>query len=129
MVELDPLSLGLEVGGGGILGFLTGYAAKKVVKIVAILIGAQLALFKFLETRGVLEVNWDALYTGAANTTRAAANATMGGGNASGNATNATGNATAETAGAGGGLFESLLSVLPVGGGFTAGALIGFKKG
>jgi uncharacterized membrane protein (Fun14 family) len=126
MVELDPLSLGLEVGGGGILGFLTGYAAKKVVKIVAILIGAQLALFKFLETRGVLDVHWEALYTGAANTTKAAANVTIGG-NKTGNA---TGNATAEGAGAaGGGLFESFLSMLPVGGGFAAGALIGFKKG
>lgn len=125
MVDIDPLSLGLEVGGGGILGFLTGYAAKKVVKIVAILIGAQLALFKFLETRGVLEVNWEALYTGAANTTKAAANATMGG--------NQTGNATSEAGGsagaAGGGLFESLLSTLPVGGSFAAGAFVGFKKG
>jgi uncharacterized membrane protein (Fun14 family) len=119
MVEIDPFSIGLEVGGGGILGFLTGYAAKKVVKIVAILIGAQLALFKFLETRGVLEVNWEALYTGAANTTTAAANATVGG--------NASGNATAN--GTGGGLFQSLLSALPVGGGFAAGALVGFKKG
>jgi len=124
MVEIDPLSLGLEVGGGGILGFLTGYAAKKVVKIVAILIGAQLALFKFLETRGVLEVNWEVLYTGAANTTTAAANATMGG-NASGNASNTT----SQAAGNGGGLFESFLSMLPVGGGFAAGALVGFKKG
>jgi uncharacterized membrane protein (Fun14 family) len=122
MVEIDPFSLGLEVGGGGVLGFLTGYAAKKVVKIVAILIGAQLALFKFLETRGVLEVNWEALYTGAANTTTAAANATVGG--------NASGNATANGANAaGGGLFQSLLSALPVGGGFAAGALVGFKKG
>jgi len=122
MVEIDPLSLGLEVGGSGILGFLTGYAAKKVVKVVAVLIGAQLALFKFLETRGVLEVNWEALYTGAANTTTAAANATMGG--------NASGNATASGAdAAGGGLFQSLLSTLPVGGGFAAGALVGFKKG
>ncbi len=122
MVELDPMSLGLEVGGGGVLGFLTGYAAKKVVKVVAVLIGAQLALFKFLETRGVLEVNWEAMYTGASNTTRAAANATMGG--------NETGNATANGAeAAGGGLFESFLSMLPVGGGFAAGALIGFRRG
>ncbi|MFP4188909.1 MAG: FUN14 domain-containing protein, partial [Halobacteriales archaeon] len=86
-------------------------------------IGAQLALFKFLETRGVLEVNWEALYTGAANTTTAAANATMGG-NSTGNASNTTSQAAG-----GSGLFESLLSMLPVGGGFTAGALIGFKKG
>jgi len=123
MVEIDALSLGLEVGGGGVLGFLTGYAAKKVVKVVAVLIGAQLALFKFLETRGVLDVNWDALYGGAANTTRAAANATVGGG---GNASNATANGAN---GAGGGLLESFLSALPVGGGFAAGALVGFKKG
>jgi len=115
MVELDPLSLGIEVGGGGVLGFLTGYAAKKVVKIVAILVGAQLALFKFLETRGVLEVNWERLYTGAGNATTTAANATMN--NAGGNG------------GSGGGIFESILSVLPVGGGFAVGALVGFKRG
>jgi uncharacterized membrane protein (Fun14 family) len=114
MVELDPLSLGIEVGGGGVLGFLTGYAAKKIVKIVAVLIGAQLALFKFLETRGVLEVNWEHLYAGAGNATTTAANATMNNGGDSGS---------------GGGLFESLLSVLPVGGGFAVGALVGFKRG
>lgn len=116
MVELDPLSLGIEVGGGGVLGFLTGYAAKKVVKVVAILVGAQLAVFKFLETRGVLEVNWERLYTGAGNATTAAANATVGGNENPGE-------------GAGGGLFESVLSALPVGGGFAVGAFVGFKRG
>jgi len=105
----------LEVGGGGVLGFLTGYTAKKVVKIVALLIGAQLALFKFLETRGVLDVNWGRLYTGAGNATDAAANATM--------------NGTSGDGGSGGGIFESILSVLPVGGGFAVGALVGFKRG
>ena len=114
MVELDPLSLGVEVGGGGVLGFLTGYTAKKVVKVIAVLIGAQLALFKFLETRGVLEVNWERLYTGAGNATATAANATVGNGN---------------SGGSNGGLFESIISVLPVGGGFAVGALAGFKRG
>ena len=114
-MELDPLSLGIEVGGGGVLGFLTGYAAKKVVKVVAVLIGAQLALFKFLETRGVLEVNWERLYTGAGNATTAAANATVGG-----NETSAQTN---------GGLFESILSAIPVGSGFALGAFVGFKRG
>jgi uncharacterized membrane protein (Fun14 family) len=115
MVELDTLGLGLEVGGGGVLGFLTGYAAKKVVKIVAVLIGAQLALFKFLETRGVLEVNWERLYTGAGNATTAAANATVGG-----NETSAQTN---------GSLFNSVLSAIPIGGGFAVGAFVGFKRG
>ncbi|MDZ7688481.1 MAG: FUN14 domain-containing protein [Halobacteriales archaeon] len=113
MVDVNPLTLGLEVGGGGVLGFLTGYTAKKVVKIVALLIGAQLALFKFLETRGVLEVNWERLYTSAGNATTTAANATVNNGNG----------------GSGRGIFESILSILPVGGGFAVGALVGFKRG
>jgi uncharacterized membrane protein (Fun14 family) len=123
MVELDPLQLGLEVGGGGALGFIAGFAVKKVVKVVAVLVGLQLALFKFLETRGVIEVHWRRLYSSAGNVTQTAANATIGG--------NETGNATAETTnGAGGaGLAESFLSVLPVGGAFATGAFIGFTTG
>ncbi len=100
--------LGLEVGGGAVLGFITGYAAKKVVKVVAVIIGLQLALFKFLETRGVMEVHWTRLYNSTANVTSAGAE-----------------QATEE----GGGLLNSFLAMLPVGGGFAAGAAVGFKKG
>jgi uncharacterized membrane protein (Fun14 family) len=113
-MEVDTAQLGMEIGGGGVLGFVTGYATKKVIKIIAVLIGAQLVLFKILETRGVIEINWGSLYTGAGNMT-AAASETSVSGNASSN-----GN---------GSLVDSLLSALPAGGGFVTGALLGFKYG
>lgn len=105
MVDLNPQQLGLEVGGGAVVGALIGFTAKKVAKIIAILIGIELALFKFLETRGVLDVNWDAIYTTAGNTTEAATSTQPPG------------------------WAMSALSALPVSAGFTGGFLIGFKKG
>lgn len=101
---LDPQQLGLEIGGGGVLGGITGYAAKKIAKLIAVIIGLQLALFKFLETRGILEVDWSAI-SGAVEDTAGAAN------------------------GAPPSWIDSLLSALPVSAGFTGGFLIGFRKG
>jgi uncharacterized membrane protein (Fun14 family) len=109
-LQLDGLGLqqmGLEVGGGAMIGGIIGFAAKKVAKLIAVIIGLQLALFKFLETRGVLRVDWDAI-TGSAS-----------------NATQAAGEQGGETAG----WLTSLLSALPVSAGFTGGFLVGFKKG
>lgn len=101
------MGLGLEIGGGGVLGAVTGWAAKKVAKIIAFIIGLEVALFKFLETKGVLTVDWDALRGAAGNATSSGA----------------------EQAGAASGYLHSILSVLPVGAGFTAGAYLGWKKG
>ncbi|ACV48513.1 MULTISPECIES: FUN14 domain-containing protein [Halomicrobium] len=115
MIEL-PLQLelpglqqvGLEVGGGAVIGGVIGFAAKKVAKLIAILVGIELALFKFLETRGILEVNWSAISGTAGNVSSAAG----------------------ETAGAQPpGWVMSLLSALPVSAGFTGGFLVGFRKG
>ena len=59
--NIDPTSLGIQMGGSAILGAVIGFAAKKIAKIIAIIVGLELVLFKFLESRGVLSVNWDAL--------------------------------------------------------------------
>lgn len=106
-MAIDFLQMGLEFGGGGILGFLIGFATKKIAKLIAVIIGLELALFKFLESKGVLSVNWDALAGAAGNVSSAGVDA---GGEASG-------------------YLMSLLSALPVGGGFALGAFLGFKKG
>jgi len=106
MVEFSLPQIGLELGGGALIGAVIGFAAKKVAKLIAIIVGLELALFKFLETRGILSVNWEAI-SGAA------------------------GNATA-VAGEGSGQVNSwimsVLSTLPVGAGFTGGFLLAFKK-
>lgn len=105
MVALDPQQLGLEVGGGAVVGALIGFTAKKVAKLIAIIIGIELALFKFLETRGVLDVNWDRIYSTAGETTDVA---------------------TSTEAPS---WLMSFLSALPVTAGFAGGFLLGFKKG
>ena len=107
MVDLNPQQLGLEVGGGAVIGGVIGFAAKKVAKIVAVLVGLELALFKFLETRGILNVDWGAI-TGTAT-----------------NATEAAGGAASQPPT----WMVSLLSALPLSAGFTGGFLLGFRKG
>jgi len=111
VLQLDGLGLqqmGLEFGGGGLIGGIIGFAAKKVAKLIAVIVGIELALFKFLETRGILQVNWDAINGAAQNATGSAGNA-----------------ASAQPPS----WVMSLLSALPVSAGFTAGFLVGFKKG
>jgi len=110
LLQLDGFSfqqMGLELGGGALIGGIIGFAAKKVAKLIAVIVGLELALFKFLETRGILEVNWKAIGGAAQNAT----------GQASGAAAQPPSWVT------------SLLSALPVSAGFTGGFAVGFKKG
>lgn len=108
MLDLNPQQLGLELGGGAVIGGVIGFAAKKVAKVIAVLVGIQLALFKFLETRGVLAVDWGAITGTASNATEAA-------GGAAGSQPPSW--------------MMSLISALPVSAGFTGGFLVGFRKG
>jgi uncharacterized membrane protein (Fun14 family) len=108
--QLDGIpfqQIGIEAGGGAIIGGVIGFAAKKIAKLIAVLIGLELALFKFLETRGVLDVNWKKITNASSNVTDAAQ----------------------EGGSAGAGYIDSLLSTLPVGAGFTGGFFLGFRKG
>jgi uncharacterized membrane protein (Fun14 family) len=95
--------MGLELGGGALIGAVIGFAAKKVAKVIAIIIGLELALFKFLETKGILIVDWGAI-------------------------TGAGGEAVDKGAEAPGWMM-SFLAAVPVTAGFTGGFLLGFKKG
>lgn len=54
----------MEFGGGLLVGIFTGFAAKKLFKLVAVIIGIEVALFKFLESRGILKVDWEQLTVG-----------------------------------------------------------------
>lgn len=106
-LDFSLQQMGLELGTGAVIGGIIGFAAKKIAKLVAVIVGLELALFKFLETRGILEVNWDAISGVAKNTTSTAGAA----------------------AGQPPGWIMSLLSALPVSAGFTGGFLVGFKQG
>lgn len=100
--------LGLEFGTGAVIGGIIGFAAKKLAKVIAVIIGVELALLKFLESRGFMTVNWDkfgATFLDAGNAATGAAN----------------GNPPS--------WLMSVLSTLSVGAGFTGGFLVGFRKG
>jgi len=109
MVDFGLQQIGLELGSGAVIGGLIGFTAKKVAKIIAVLVGLELALFKFLESQGILAVDWDRLSAGLINASSAATDA-------------ATANQPP-------GVVVSLLSVIPVSAGFAGGFLVGFKRG
>lgn len=104
-LSIDPTSLGLEFGSGAVVGGIIGFAAKKVAKVIAVIVGLELAVFKFLESRGILSVDWEKLTAGMLKTTEAAASGTPPS------------------------WLSTLLSTLSVSAGFTGGFLVGFKKG
>jgi len=102
--NIDFQQLGVEAGSGALIGALIGFAAKKVAKIIAVLVGLELALFKFLESRGILTVDWERLSAGI-----------IGAGESAANGTPPT-------------WVETILSTLSISAGFTAGFFVGWKK-
>ncbi|WP_158056338.1 FUN14 domain-containing protein [Halorussus halophilus] len=102
---IDPQQLGLEFGSGALIGGIMGFAAKKVAKLIAVLVGIELALFKFLESRGILTVDWEKLTAGMLKIGESAQNGTPPS------------------------WMMTILSTLSIGAGFTGGFLVGFKKG
>jgi uncharacterized membrane protein (Fun14 family) len=46
------------VGGGFFLGFISGYAIKKVMRLAAIIIGLFVATLAYLEYQRILSVDW-----------------------------------------------------------------------
>lgn len=51
------------VGFGGITGFIVGIAIRYVIKILAIISGLFLAALMYLQSQGILNVNWGKLQT------------------------------------------------------------------
>lgn len=103
-MPLDIPQLGAQVGGGAAIGAVVGFAAKKILKLVMVLIGAQMAFLAYLENQGFISVNW------------AQMNSIVGFGGEGGGAVIPP-------------FVMNLFSIAPVGGGFTLGAMAGFKKG
>jgi uncharacterized membrane protein (Fun14 family) len=46
------------VGGGFIIGFVTGYAIKKVIKLAAVIVGLFIAALAYLQYQRILDVDW-----------------------------------------------------------------------
>ena len=46
------------VGGGFLIGFITGYAVKKVIKLAAVIVGLFFAALAYLVYQRILNVDW-----------------------------------------------------------------------
>ena len=60
------------VGGGFLGGLLLGYALKKVVKLIAIIVGLFIAGLAYLQYQQIASINWDKVegsITGLTNVT------------------------------------------------------------
>ncbi len=105
VADINVQQLGMELGSGAVIGGVIGFAAKKVAKLIAVIVGLELALFKFLESRQIIAVDWERLTAGAVKAGEAAASGTPPS------------------------WLMTFLSTLSVSAGFTGGFLLGFKRG
>jgi len=102
MSEIFP-SLGYQLGIGGIGGFIVGYAAKKLSKLIVIVLGLFLVALLYLGVRGIISINYDALWNALANSLGMAESAFS--------------------------WIVGVISLLPFAGSFLVGFLLGFKLG
>ncbi len=63
-MEIEAQQLAIEFGGGALIGGIIGYATKRIAKLLAVIIGVQLAAFRFLESKGIVIVDYDRLTYG-----------------------------------------------------------------
>ena len=95
-----------SLGFGGAAGLVVGYAAKKLTKLLALLLGATFILLQLLAYKGYISIDWGAME----HDTQALL-------------------ADPSGAGLGDRLWNVIAANLPFGGGFAAGFAIGLKLG
>ncbi len=69
-------SIAATIGGGFLVGILIGYALKKVVKILAIVIGLFFAGLAYLQYQQIVNINWIKLQATSENAITTLTNAT-----------------------------------------------------
>lgn len=107
-MDLNQLLAGplAGLGFGGAAGAVVGYAAKKIAKTAALLLGLLFILLQVLAYNGFITINWGAVQSTAEQVWTNPQNQTL-----------------ADRA------WHILTANLPFGGGFVAGFAIGFKFG
>jgi uncharacterized membrane protein (Fun14 family) len=105
------------LGGGFFVGVLIGYALKKVIKIIAVIVGLFLVGLAYLQQQQIANINWNKLHTVSEGTIMTLPNAIMQIPGISGD-----GHAAAS--------YLAMTSVgIPLTGSMSAGFTIGFMKG
>jgi uncharacterized membrane protein (Fun14 family) len=98
---LSPLAY--QLGFGGIGGLVVGYAFKKISKLMFVLIGFFIIVLFYLGVRGIISINYDALWKALANSLGMAESAFS--------------------------WIVGVISLLPLAGSLVVGFLLGFKLG
>jgi len=62
-IESNIMPFVSTVGFGGIVGFLVGFALKRIMKILDVIAGVFFAALLYLESQHIVNVNWDKLQT------------------------------------------------------------------
>jgi uncharacterized membrane protein (Fun14 family) len=81
-IESNIIPFVSTIGFGGIVGFLLGFALKRIMKILAVIAGVFFAALLYLESQHIVNINWDKLQMisnsilSTITTTTAATNAT-----------------------------------------------------
>jgi uncharacterized membrane protein (Fun14 family) len=58
IMATDLAPFAVTIGGGFAIGFITGYAIKKVIKLAAVIVGLFIAALAYLEYQRILSVDW-----------------------------------------------------------------------
>ncbi len=99
-MDFNMSSMFGDMGVGALVGFITGYALKKLMKLAMAIIGAYVLSLFYLQQKGVITINTDKLF-------------------------NLTGSITQQVVS----LSQKVVGILPGTSAFVAGFYIGFKKG
>jgi uncharacterized membrane protein (Fun14 family) len=54
-------SIAATMGGGFLAGLITGWALKKIIKLMAVVVGLFLGALIYLHSQNIINVNWDKL--------------------------------------------------------------------
>jgi uncharacterized membrane protein (Fun14 family) len=112
------------MGGGFFVGVLIGYALKKVIKIVAVIVGLFLAGLAYLQSQQIANINWNKLQTILEGAITALPNLTMQIPDISGDGSSINSSHAAAT------VSSLMTSVgIPLSGSMSDGFTIGFLKG
>jgi uncharacterized membrane protein (Fun14 family) len=61
-MSVDNLtSIATTIGGGFFAGLITGWALKKVIKLVAVIVGIFLGALIYLQSQTIININWEKL--------------------------------------------------------------------
>jgi uncharacterized membrane protein (Fun14 family) len=123
MVNIDSFGqTAATLSGGFFVGILIGYALKKVIKLVAIVVGLFLAGLAYLQYHHIANINWNKLQTVSEGALATVANLTMQIPGISASSSDVHAAATAPSL--------ALTSFgIPLTGSMSAGFTIGFMKG